>query len=423
MVAQVNNNIILKSEIDASVADYMRQAQLAGQPIQFNEDLWYGFLESQIDNFILLEKAKIDSIQISDDDVNRQMDQRIQQLSAQAGGEQALERAFGKSILQLRAEFREQFREQMVTSQVVQLMRQSITITRPEVKDFFESIPKDSLPTIPEQVAVSQIVVVPQARNDAKEAAYDFANQLRDSIVTHNKTIEELAKRHSQGPSGPRGGLLPLMSLNDLVSEYSAAASALKPGDISKVVETSFGFHVIQLVKRIGDQIETRHILIKVDSEQLDDSSAIKKLMVIRDSLVNDNSLEFSELALRNSEDQSTANAGGKMIDPQTGERLIPLNRLDPALYRTILLMDEIGQISDPKPFAPNNGLSEKAYRIIRLDRQIPEHVANFEQDYDRLKAVALQQKQELELQRMLSELRNDIYIDYKIPIPSEQNN
>lgn len=422
IVAHVNDNIILKSEIDQSVADYMRQAQVQGQQVQFSERLWFDFLESAVDNYLLLEKAKIDSITVSDEEVDLRMDQRIQQLISQAGSEQALEQAFGKSLLQLRADFRSDFREQMIASKVQQQKMQSISITRPEVNEFFESIPKDSLPTIPEQVALSQIVIIPPPKGDAKQQAFEFARQLRDSIVTYGKPIEELARRYSDDPgSAKRGGLLPLMGLDELVSEYSAAASALQPGGISKVVETQFGFHIIRLNRRIGDQIETNHILISVDSEQLDDDYAIDRLNAIRDSIISNPDVKFADVAREVSEDPSTANLGGKIFDPQTSERLIPLNRLDPAMYRVVLLMDEEGYISEPKSFNLQSQ-NKKAFRIVRLDRQIPEHIANLKQDYERIKSIALQRKQYRVMQQWMQKLREDIYVNYKIDVPGKEN-
>lgn len=421
IVAIVNSEIILKSDIDAEVANYIRQSQQYGQPVSFSEDLWYAFLDAKIENLLLLESAKIDSITVSDEDVNRSMDQRVQQLIQQAGSEEALERAFGKSIIQLKEEFRNDFREQMLTENVRMNKYQSVSITRPEVQEFFNSIPKDSLPTIPEQVALSQIVIVPPPKKDAREAAYNFAQQLRDSILHHGKSLEELARRHSTGPSAPRGGLLPLMPLNQLVSEYSAAAAALQPGQISEVVETEFGFHIIELIRRVGDQIETRHILISVDSDELDDEVAIQRLTEIRDSVLTYPEYSFSLMAKLHSQDPATKAMGGRILDPQTNERLIPLNRLDPALYRIVLLMDEVGAISEPKPFNLNSSSGGKAYRIVRLDQQIPEHVANMEQDYERLKSIALQQKQVREYNKWLENFKKEVYIEYRIPMPEEE--
>tara|TARA_Y100001935_G_scaffold224416_1_gene200763 strand:+ start:171582 stop:172952 length:1371 start_codon:yes stop_codon:yes gene_type:complete len=422
IVAIVNDRIILKSEIDNDLRNYIMQSRNYGQQIEFSKDLWYQFLDGAVENYVLLEKAVIDSIYVEDEQVNRSMDQRIQQLIQQAGSEQALERAFGKSLIQLRAEFREDFREQMTAEKVRSEQIASVDITRPEVEEFFNSIPKDSLPTIPEQVALSQIVILPPAKQDARLAAREFAETLRDSIINHGKSLEELARRHSDGPSAPRGGLLPMMSLNDLVSEYSAAASAMKPGQISEVVETEFGFHVIELIRRVGDQIETRHILISVDSSELDDDFAINRLTEIRDSILTNEDIKFSDMARKVSEDPATKSSGGKIVDPQTGERLIPLSRLEPGLYRAVLLMDEVGTISEPKPFNPNNANSGKAYRIIRLDKQVEEHVANIDVDYDRLKSIALQQKQMRKYNEWLEKTKDEFYIEYRVNRPETAN-
>jgi len=421
IVAIVNNNIILKSQVDSDVTGYLRQAQNMGQPIQFSEQLWYDFLNGAIENMLLLEKARIDSITVPDERVNRQMDQRVDQLVRQAGSEQALERAFGKSILQLKEEFREDFREQMLTETVRMNKVSTVEITRPEVQEFFDSIPTDSLPTIPEQVSLSQIVIVPPPLQDAKQSVYEFAQSLRDSILNHGKSLEELARRHGQDNSAARGGLLPMMGLNELVSEYSAAAAALQPGQISEVVETQFGFHIIELIRRIGDQIETRHILLQIDSNLLDDDFAINRLEEIKDSVLTIDEIDFTLMAKLRSEDPVTKVGGGKVLDPQTGERLIPLNRLDPALYRIVLLMDEVGTISEPRPFNLITG--GKAFRIVRLDQQIPEHIASMDQDYERLKSIALQRKQIEEYTKWIEELKSDVYIEYRIPMPNMENN
>ena len=419
IIAQVNDRVILKSDIDTDVRTYILQNRSYGQNIPFSEALWYSFLENSIENLILLQKAKIDSVTIPDERVNRAMDQRIQQLILQAGSEMALERAFGKPVIQLREEFREDFREQMTTEQVRQTYLSSITITRPEVAEFFETIPKDSLPTIPEQVALSQIVIIPPPKNDAKEAAYFFAENLRDSILTHGIPLEDLARRHSDGSSGSRGGLLPLMGLNELVSEYSAAASALTPGQISEVVETEYGYHLIELIRRIGDQIETRHILISVNAEELDDEIAIGQLVSIRDSLIEIPDLEFSILARTRSHDPITKVTGGKVLDPETGERYIPLSRLDANLYRTVLLLENVKDISEPRAFTLNSPKGGRAYRIIRLDQRIEEHVANMNQDFERLRNIALQQKQLREYSQWVEELRDEVYIEYRIGMPN----
>lgn len=420
IVAVVNDHIILKSEVDQQVQQYMMQIQQQrNRQIPFSKDIWYTVLQNMVDRYVMLDQAQRDSITVSDEMVDNQINQRINSYVDQVGSEQALEQQMGKSIVELRADLRDSYREQMVVQQFQQQQRQEISITRPEVEEFFNKLPQDSLPEIPEQVAVSQIVAVPPPLSDADKQARDLASQLRDSVLNHGKTIEEMARKYSDGPSASNGGKLPLMSINDLVAEYSAAATALEPGEISQVVETSFGYHVIRLNKRQGDKIDTNHILISVDKEGYNDQAAIDKLKQIKDSVLTNSDITFAEMARKHSDDPNTAPQGGRVLNPQTGERLIALEQLDPAMYRIVLLLEEVGDISEPKSFTmgeENN--SKRAFRIVRLDKQISEHVANLKQDYTRIKNAALQEKQSRIMSNIIADLREQMYVEYKIPVP-----
>ena len=419
IVAIVNDRIVLQSDVDSEVNNFLRQAEIEGADIQFSEDLWYSALQSMVDNYVMLEMAEIDSITVSDDVVNRAMDQRINQLIQQAGSERALEQALGQSLIQIRADFREQFREQLIAQQVQETQLRRVSITRPEVVEWFNRIPEDQRPLIPEQVSLSQIVVIPQPLDDARQEALARAQALRDSVTTYERSFEEMARLYSEDISAPRGGLLPMMPLDDLVSSYSAAAAALQPGGISEVVETQFGFHVIRLNQRQGDNIETNHILIKIDEEEVDDLAAMDKLNAIRDSvLVHGES--FADMARRHSEDEETRAFGGRITNPQTGERLMQISQLEPALYRIVLLMDEEGEISEPRSFNPPRRTVNRAFRIVRLDRHIPEHTANIEQDYDRLREMALNQKRQQRFAKWIEEIRNEVHVEFLIAMPDD---
>lgn len=416
IVAVVNDRIILKSDVDAEVRQYLQQAQANDQQVSFSEDLWYSALQSMVDSNVMLEQAEIDSVVVSDDVVNRAMDNRIDQMIQQAGSEEALERALGNSIIQIRAEYRDQFREQMTTQQLQEQKMSSVEITRPEVRDFFNDIPENQLPTIPEQVELSQIVVTPPELEDARDEALRMAEALRDSVVEHGKDFEEMARKYSDGPSASRGGLLPMMPLGDLVANYSAAASALDPGEISQVVRTDFGYHVIRLNERQGDNIETNHILIEIDDEGVDEDYAINKLEALKDSVLN-HGASFRELARQHSEDETTSAMGGRIMNMQTGDRKMALSDLEPSLYRIALLLDEPGEISDPRPFTMPQ-TERRAYRIVRLDAHYPEHVANLEDDYSRIRDIALQRKRMRVMNDWLEDLREKIYVDIRMDMP-----
>jgi peptidyl-prolyl cis-trans isomerase SurA len=414
IVAVVNDHIILQSDVDARTTEFIRNSR----GMEFTQDLWFDVLESVIDNYVLYEQAKIDSIVVTDDEVNRAMDNRIRQLVTQVGSEQALEEALGQSIIQIRAQYRSNFREEMMVERVRDKKMRSIRITRSEVEEFFNRIPQDSLPLVPETVELSHIVVIPPVRQEARRAAFEKATMLRDSLINHGANFEELARRHSDGPGAANGGFLPLLPLSDLVSEYSAAAAALQPGQISEVVETRFGFHVIRLNRRVGDQIETNHILIQVREEEVDEDFAREKLMAIRDSVLTHNR-DFRELARRHSDDKSTAPTGGRLSNPRTGDRRLVVSDLDPDLYRASLSLEEVGQISEPIRFTtgPQNN-RQVAFRIIRLNNRVEEHHANMQQDYDIIMSYALQEKRFEQFTRWMKELRDEVYVEYRVSTP-----
>lgn len=410
IVAVVNDNVILKSDVDSLVLTYQQQMQ---QP--FSEEFWYSILNSEIEKYLMLEQAQIDSVSVTEDELSRKVNQQIDRMIQQAGSEEVLEDYFGKSIIELRRDWREMLRKDEIVNKFRAMEMQSLSITRPEVIDFFNKIPKDSLPEIPEQVKMAQIVRIPEPNPEARAEALSLAKALRDSIINHGADIEELAKKYSQGPSGPRGGLLPMIDIDDLVPEYSAAAAALEPGGISQVVETSFGFHVIRLNERVGDKISTNHVLIKINKEDVDEDSAKEYLAALKDSISTPR--EFRDMARKYSQDEATANNGGIIRNPQTGESFIALRDLDPSLYSIALLLEQ-GDISDPKPYTTNPPDEKKAFRIVMLLERVEEHTANLEQDYAIIEENALNRKRQKRYVEMIKRLRENFFVEVRIEIP-----
>ncbi len=412
IVAVVNDHIILQSDVDQRVFEFMQQ--MDGN--RFDERMWFYVLESMIDNYVMIEKAKIDSVIVSDSEVDRILSQRIDELVRQLGSERELERAFGQTIVEIKAEYGEQFRQDLLVNRVRQKKISRINITRPEVIDFFNSIPQDSLPIIPESVSLSQITVIPPPKAQARENARNLAVQLRDSILHHDVPLEDLAQRHSDGPTASQGGGLPMVNATDLLPEYAAAAAALDPGEISEIVSTQQGFHIIRLNERQGQRISTHHILISVPEDELDEDYATEKLTAIRDSIVHQGK-SFADMARRHSEDRNTGPAGGRLVDPQTGQRFIPVSDLDPALYRTVLLLEEPGDISPPRSYQYGED-NKRAFRIVKLNDRVEEHRANLEQDYQLIRNFALQQKSQRILSEWIMDLRDEMFVEYRIPVP-----
>lgn len=412
IVAVVNDHIILRSDVDNQLREYMQQTQQTN----VDDDMWYQVLESQVFRHMLLEKARMDSIVVSDDHVDRVLDQQINQMLEQAGSEERLEQYFGQSLLEVRAEFREHFREEMLVEEVRNQQMQNVNITRPEVFEFYEDIPEDELPMMPESVELAQIVVEPPPLTEAKENARNFAESLRDSIINYDKEIEELARRYSSGHTASEGGRLPMVDINDLLPSYAAAASALEPGEISEVVETADGFHVIKLNERSGDRISTTHILIELDAEELDEQYAVDKLNALKDS-VEAGGEDFSTIARRHSDDKATAPRGGRLTDQQTGQRRIPVERLDSSL-RDLISGMEAGEISQPQEFTFGEEDERTGYRIVKVRDKNEERRATIEEDYQMIRQFALQQKQQEHLNEWFENLREDIYVEYRIDMP-----
>lgn len=412
IVAVVNDHVILQSDVNQRLFEFMQQSQSE----HFEEEMWYYVLESLIDNYVLVEKAKIDSVVVSDSEVDRILDQRIQQLVEQVGSERELEQAFGQPIVEIKAEYADQFRQDLKVNRVRQKKMERVNITRPEIREFFETIPEDSLPMIPESVGLSQITVNPPPKEDARINARNLAEQLRDSILNHNASMEDLAREYSDGPTASEGGRLPMVATTQLLPEYAAAAAALDPGEVSEVVDTPQGFHVIRLNERQGNEISTHHILISVPEEELDEDYAIEKLTAIRDSVMH-HGKSFSEMARRHSDDRSTAPAGGRLIDPQTAQRNIPVNELDPSLYRLVLTLEDVGDVSEPRSYTYGED-EQRAFRIVKLNNRIEEHRANLEQDYQLIRNFALQEKSQREMSKWIKDLRDDMYVEYRVPVP-----
>jgi peptidyl-prolyl cis-trans isomerase SurA len=407
--------------VDEQVKQYMYQLKKNNKDIHFNKGVWYSTLQNIVQNYVMLDQAKIDSVTVSDDRVNKRINQRIDQAASQAGGEGALEKQMGKNITQLRASLHKQFKKQLTIQKYRQEKEQSIEITHPEVVAFFNHIPKDSIPTVPEKVGLSQIVAIAPPQKNALKKARHLAEQIHDSIAHHGKSFEKMAQKYSDGPAASKGGRIPMYPMKDLIPQYVAAASALKPGEISKVVKTSFGFHIIRLNKRRGNKIDTNNILISIGKNSYNKKAAIKKLNDLRDSIKLNKNVTFAEVARKKSDDPNTAPRGGRVLNPETGAHLLAFKQLDPALYRIVLLLSKAGDISKPEPFELGKGDDQKkAYRIIRLDQDIPEHTASLKDDYAAIKRRALQQKQYRVLQEWINDLEKDNFIEYKIPMPQK---
>ncbi len=392
IVAVVGNQIILKSELDY-------QVQLAAYQNKMNPDnpqLQHRILEAMIDDKLIYTQAVLDSITVTSDEVDRQLEQRIQNLISQVGSKEKVEQLYGMSISKIRTEFRSDMRKQLMIEKEKEDKFGDLKVSPLEVRQFYEEY-KDSLQEVPEEVTLSHIYIAPKPSEKAKHEAYAKAEALLDSLK-HGASFSELAKKYSQDPgSAPDGGDLGWASRGQFVPAFEHAVYALKPGQISGIVETQFGYHIIQLLQRRGDMVHARHILIKIPILPSDDDSVIAFLDTLRQRAMHGAS--FAVLAREFSEDKNTSDLGGDL-------GTVSVDQLEPSFRKTVDTL-KVGEISKPVRVDVGNSYG---YHIVYLRNRIPAHKINLTQDYARLKQMALTMKQNEAYQKWIAQLKKQVY-------------
>ena len=408
IVAVVGDEIVLQSEVDAMLANLVRQNPQAS----FSDEMWMNALDQIINQHVMTVVAKRDTnITVSQEQVDQALEQRINQMIQQVGGQSRLEELYGKSLVRIRAEIRDDFRDQLLAEQLQQGKMRDIRITPTEVREWFTQFPADSLPTIPNLVRVSHIVRYPEVTADAKAEAREIISAIRDSIVTGGGEFEELARAFSEDPgSATAGGRIENTNLGDLVPEFAAVASRIPVGEVSQVFESPFGYHILRVNERRGEIIDFNHILIRIDDANIDPAPTIEFLSAVRDSIIS-LGMPFAVMAKRHSQEERSAMLGGRVIDTQTGERDLLLDNLGP-LWQTTLDTLEIGEIS--KPARVDLESNRQAYHIVELQRRMAEHTVALDTDYERIEQYALQEKRARLLQEWLNQLRDQVYVDLR---------
>lgn len=401
IIAKVDNYIVLKSDLEGAYLQYLSSGQGSGPQAKC------GILEQLIVNKLLVAKAEIDSVIVSDAEVDGNLDRRMQIIISQYGGSpERLEEYYGKSINRIREEIRDQIKEQLIVQRMQSTITSGVTITPAEVKKFFNRIPTDSLPYFSTEVEVAQIVKIPEVGKDQKSRAKSTLYDLKDRIE-NGESFNVLAKEYSQGPSGRNGGELGIAKRGAMVPEYEAAALKLKPGELSDPVETEFGFHLIELKDRRGNEYDSRHILIIPEFSENDIQIADDYLDSLK-NIIELDSMAFEQAAKEYSDDQLTSGSGGFFLD-QSGSTKISVDNLDdPVIFFTIDTM-QVGQISPPIKFRMDDG--KEAVRIIYFKSRIEPHQASLRDDWQKIQSAALNEKQSRALSTWFNKARNDVFI------------
>ncbi len=404
VAAVVGSAIILQSEIDMQYAQYLSQ----GNPD--NPEIKCQILQSLLSQKILGQQAIIDSITVTEDDLDNEIDRRMRISISRAGGQERLEQFLNRSLIQYKDEIRPDIREMLIADKMQAKITENVTITPLEVRRYFEAIPKDSLPFFNTEVEIGEIVVYPKMNREEKEIFRDRAEVLR-LRVKGGEDFSALARLYSQDPVSAReGGDLGFMDRGSLVKEFAAAAFKLKPGELSSVIETEFGFHVLQLIERRGEQVNVRHILIKTEPSQASLDRAKAHIDSIYHQVV-DKKIDFSTAAALYSDDNETKYNGGMMLNAENVQNRtthIPTDKLDPQIFLTIDTM-EVGSISPPELFTAAD--EKKGYRILLLKSKTPPHRASLEMDYPKIKEVAFEDKHNKTISEWFEKRRKVTYI------------
>lgn len=388
VIAIVGQNMIKQSELEGALLQQKMNSKLI---IEDEFATKCDLLEGMLINKLMLHQAEVDSIEVTDDEVNREMDNRIRYMISAYGSQENLERQMRKSLSEIKDYFKDVIRDNIMISQIEQKLTGTLSVTPQEVVDFYNSIPKDSLPTIEQEYEFSQIVKIPQISEEEKESVKSRLNDYRERILKGTK-FSTIATLYSEDPaSAKKGGELGFFSRGDMVGEFENAAFALQDGEISPIIETKYGFHIIQMIERRGNQVNCRHILLqpKVTSQQL--GEAYKELEEIKEK-IDKGEITFEEAIVKYSDDPSKVNQG-LIVNPYNASAIFTkdvINETMSNIEKVDFNAMKQGEITKPVKFKTE--LSE-AYRLIKVNRKTDAHKVDLTLDYDKVQASALDNK------------------------------
>lgn len=403
IVAIVGEEIILKSDIENAYLQEQGQGLISS-----SSDYKTELLEKQLIQKLLLAQAQIDSISVTEEQVENAIANRIEYFISNIGSQERLEAYFSKSMEEIRDDMRGPLRELLITEQMQQKIVEKIRITPSEVRNYFKRLPKDSLPEMPDRYDLQQIVLRPRISDAEKERIRERLREYREQILNGEKTFNTLAVLYSEDPgSATRGGELGYIPRNQLDPAFAEAAFSLKPGKISKIVESEFGFHIIQLIDRQGEKINVRHILLQPKIAEEEKEEALHRLDTIR-QYINENKMTFEEAAMYFSSDKQTRNNGGLVADPQTGESRIARANIPGEMAKEINSL-KVNEVSMPFITHSERGLEE--YKIVKVKEFYPRHRANLEDDWQNFELMLTNEKQMDKLEKWIKEKQANTYI------------
>ncbi|MBI9033867.1 MAG: peptidylprolyl isomerase [Bacteroidales bacterium] len=402
IAAVVGKNPILKSEVETQYLQFRMQGMIQGGNAAKCE-----ILENMLFQKLLLNQAEVDSINVSDEQVERNLDQRLRYFISQIGSEKKLEEYYNKSIEDIKDEFREMIREQLLTEQAQNEITANVKVTPSEVKKFYDRLPKDSIPMINAQYEIGHIVAEPPLSSAEVMATRDRLKAMRERIIK-GENFSTLAILYSEDPgSAKKGGELGLFGRGEMYPEFEAAAFSLKTkGEVSEIVKTKSGFHILQLIERKGEYVNVRHILIMPKMAPENMEKAITKLDSVA-KLIRSKSISFKEAALKFSDNPDKIN-GGMMVNPQTSTTKWDAEQLDASLNYAVRNL-KVGEVSAPLEMVSEE--NTKAYRIVYVKSITEPHKANLDSDYNQIQLWATEEKKGQVIQDWISSKTGETYV------------
>jgi peptidyl-prolyl cis-trans isomerase SurA len=412
IVAIIGDKIVLNSDLESMM---VKEEQQYGK---LPPDAECMILEQMLSTNALVLQAQIDSLPVSDDDVEQQLDQRINYFISIYGSQQKMEQVVGMNIYQIKDKFRKDIKDQLLAGAEHDKIIKAVRVTPTEVESFFNKIPKDSLPFFKSEVEVGQIVIKPKPDPAVVQYIISQLNELRQEAISGKRSFETLANLYSKDVA-TGGKILTIDRTQHMYDpQFVAAAFRLKNGEISPVFKSQFGYHIIQMVSREGNIAKVRHILLIPPTTSIDIQKVEKKLDTIRNSIVS-GKIDFADAAATNSDDDAlqtangtpgTKNTGGMFTMPD-GSTLMSVNDLDAGI---VLMLDtlKIGEISEPQTYTPNPQMPDQQYvRIVYLKSRSKPHRENLQEDYSKIQAQALRLKQDKVLGEWFNKHIPDFYL------------
>ena len=399
VIAIVDNEIILQSELEFQISIFASQRGMDPQSPELKTQI----LNSMIDEKLVYAQAELDSIVITDAEISQRIDYQIKVLQQQYGSIANIEEMYGMSIEKIKRELREDVRKNLMVQRLREKNFAPVEASRREVEEFFYTY-KDSLGMIPEKLHIYHIFRNPKTTDRLKKQYLDFAQAVLDSI-RQDASFEDMATKYSEDPgSKAYGGDLGFVKKGVFYPQFEAAAFALEVGEISNIIETPVGYHIIELLEKRGESIHTRHILFKFKADEGADLETITFLTEIRDSVIKEINT-FQYYAKKYSEDKETAPFNGDL-------GTFYINQLDKNLLEIVSKMKQ-GEISFPKRIDYGQGVY--GYHIVYLQSRVPQHPPSLEEDYAELKRLADEYKKQKQYDAWVASLRDKIYWEVRI--------